>query len=86
MRPVILIGAALMLMAAGNAPGTGLGCSVRSNIEVMTIDMDPQYAGTLIEGGEGRRSAEAVRRYMTDKVKQPIRASGSTQIGGGGKD
>ena len=60
------------------------GCTVKQNIEVQTVDMDPKYAGTLMEGGVGKRSSDAVRRYMTDKVRPLIRFDGRTQVGAQG--
>lgn len=60
------------------------GCTVKHNIEVQTIDMDPKYAGTLMEGGVGQRSTAAVRRYQTDKVRPLQRTDGRSQVGGQG--
>ncbi|ANI78854.1 MULTISPECIES: hypothetical protein [Sphingobium] len=62
------------------------GGAVRSNYAQQVINPDPRYEGTLVEGGEGTRSAAAVERYRTDKVKEPksIRTtSGSGGSGGG---
>jgi hypothetical protein len=54
------------------------------------INPDPRYEGTLVEGGDGTKSAAAVERYRTDKVKKPEsirstqRSSGGSGGGGGG--
>lgn len=71
------------------------GCTVRQNIEVQTVNLDPRYEGTLMEGGVGLRSAAAVRRYMTDKIR-PLpgagmtsavgQQGGATSTGSGGED
>ena len=60
------------------------GCTVKHNIEVQTVDMDPKYAGTLMEGGVGQRSSAAVRRYQTDKIRPLIRLDGRTGVGSQG--
>ncbi len=57
------------------------GCTVRQAIEVQTVDMDPQYEGTIMEGTNGQRTAMAVRRYMTDKVKPLIGLDGRSDVG-----
>ncbi len=57
------------------------GCTVRQNIEVQTVNMDPRYEGTLMEGGVGIRSAAAVRRYMTDKIRPLIGADMGSSVG-----
>lgn len=60
------------------------GCSVRSNINIQTVDLDPKYEGKLMEGGVGTRSASAVRRYMTDKVRPLVQLDGRSEVGGQG--
>jgi hypothetical protein len=57
------------------------GCTVRQNIESQTVDMNPKYQGTLMEGGIGQRSASAVNRYMTDKVKPLLSIDGRSEVG-----
>jgi hypothetical protein len=78
----------LLLMALSSpavaAEDKAFGCTVQRNIEVQTVDMDPKYAGTLMEGGVGKRSTDAVRRYQTDKVRPLIRVDGRTQVGAQG--
>jgi hypothetical protein len=79
----------LVLLAALSSPAVAsndkdFGCTVQQNIEVQTVDMDPKYAGTLVEGGVGQRSTAAVRRYMTDKVRPLLRFDGRTQVGAQG--
>lgn len=66
---------------AGAAANKDFGCSVQSNIEMQAVDMDPQYAGDLIEGGVGQRSSAAVKRYMTDKIRPLIRSDLRSAVG-----
>lgn len=71
---------------AGCTPNdTTFGGAVRSNYTMQVIDPDPHYQGTPLEGSEGTRSAAAVERYRTDKVKKPvsIRTTQSGSNGGG---
>jgi hypothetical protein len=79
----------LVLIAALSTPALAgedkeFGCTVKHNVEVQTVDMDPKYAGTLMEGGIGQRSSAAVRRYQTDKVRPLLRTDGRTQVGAQG--
>ena len=59
------------------------GGAVRSNYAQQVINPEPRYEGALVEGGEGTRSAAAVKRYRTDAVKKP-ESIRSTQRSGGG--
>jgi uncharacterized membrane protein YgcG len=86
-----LAASGLVLMATLSSPAMAVedkefGCTVKHNVQVQTVDMDPKYAGTLMEGGLGQRSSAAVRRYMTDKVRPLLRTDGRSQVGaqGGG--
>ncbi len=79
----------LILMALMSSPAVAgedkeFGCTVKHNITVQAVDMDPKYAGTLMEGGVGQRSTAAVRRYQTDKVRPLLRTDGRSQVGGQG--
>ena len=79
----------LLLFAAQSSPAVAsedkdFGCSVTRNVEVQTVDMNPQYAGTLMEGGIGKRSAAAVSRYMTGQIKQLAQISGKSDLGNAG--
>jgi hypothetical protein len=79
----------LVLIAALSTPAMAgedkeFGCTVKHNVEVQTVDMDPKYAGKLMEGGVGQRSSAAVRRYQTDKVRPLLRTDGRSQVGGQG--
>lgn len=62
------------------------GGAVRSNYAMQVINPDPHYEDAAVEGGEGTRSAAAVERYRTGKVKEPksIRTTQGTSGGGGG--
>jgi hypothetical protein len=79
----------LVLIAALSSPAMAgedkeFGCTVKHNVEVQTVDMDPKYAGTLMEGGVGQRSSAAVRRYQTDKVRPLQRTDGRSAVGAQG--
>lgn len=75
--------ALLALPAAPSFAGTkdDFGCTVRQNIEAQTVDMNPKYQGTLMEGGVGQRSASAVNRYMTDKIRPLVSLDGRSEVG-----
>lgn len=82
--PVLAVGlaaiATLSAPAAASEP-KDFGCSVRQNVETQVVDMDPQYAGELMEGGVGQRSSAAVRRYMNDKIRPLIRSDLRSAVG-----
>jgi hypothetical protein len=79
--PALAVALALVMPGTALASDRELGSCVRHNIAVQTIDPDPRYAGTLMEGGVGQRSAAAVRRYMTGNIKSLARVDGRTQVG-----
>ncbi|TPE61821.1 hypothetical protein FJQ54_07970 [Sandaracinobacter neustonicus] len=87
-----LAASGLVLAVALSAPAVAsedkdFGCTVTRNIETQTVDMNPRYAGTLMEGGVGKRSAAAVARYMTDKIRPLTKLDGSAAVGAqGGAD
>jgi hypothetical protein len=79
----------LLLILALSAPAVAgddkdFGNSVNRNIEAQTVDMNPQYEGKLMEGGVGRRSARAVNRYMTDRIRPLIQLNSKSQVGSQG--
>ncbi|WP_374387415.1 hypothetical protein [Sandaracinobacter sp.] len=79
----------LLLVAAISSPAVAsedkdFGCTVTQNVEVQTVDMNPRYAGTLMEGGVGKRSAAAVSRYMTGQIKALAQISGRSDLGSAG--
>lgn len=84
---LLLAGGAAAQQADRTSPG--FGNSVRHNIMVQVVDMNPQHANTEMEGGNGMRSADAVTRYEEGRVIQPrgVTASGAQieQGGGGGR-
>lgn len=87
LTPISILASTLIaLLALPSTPGfasadSDFGCTVRQNIETQTVDMNPKYEGTLMEGGVGQRSAAAVNRYMTDKVRPLIRMDGRSEVG-----
>ncbi len=84
MRKLSLATALIAPALAGcTANDPTFGGAVRNNYAMQVINPDPQYEGALVEGGDGARSAAAVERYRTDKVKKP-ESIRSTQRSGGG--
>lgn len=81
--PLVAVPLAFYVATASPASANDkdFGCTVRQNIEVQTVNLDPRYEGTLMEGGVGIRSAAAVRRYMTDKIRPLPGASMSSAVG-----
>lgn len=91
MKPVALIAvvpAALLLIAAGPAPYSrtdpGFGQTVETNIVAQVIDMTPEYAGVPSAGSNGKRSADAYKRYQTGDVKKLLTVSGDAKVGAQG--
>ncbi len=85
--PILMTGLALSAgLAAPAAAGAEkpFGCAVKQNVEAQVVDMDPQYAGDLVEGGVGQRSSAAVRRYMTDRIRPLIRSDLRSAVGSQG--
>lgn len=83
MRVCLLFTVVLLAGGAAAAPRvapTPLGAAVNRNIEVLAGDMHPQYRGTPIEGSTGKTNADAVARYRSDQVTQPIQASSTSGI------
>ncbi|GLV20826.1 hypothetical protein TomMM35A_06860 [Sphingobium sp. TomMM35A] len=76
----MLVGPAL---AGCTANDPTFGGAVRSNYAVQVINPEPRYEGALAEGGDGARSAAAIERYRTDKVKKPATISTTSGTGGG---
>lgn len=60
-----------------------LGGAHKHNIAMQTIDPDPVYTGSEIEGGSGDHGAAAVERYRTDAVKEPKSIKTTSGTGGG---
>lgn len=83
MRNLILIGSAILLMGA-DSPDPDFGASVRRNVAIQTVDMNPRYDGAIIEGGLGERSVAAVKRYQTGKIRPLAKVDGSSAVGSQG--
>ena len=60
-----------------------LGGALKHDLAMQTIDPDPVYRGSEIEGGSGDHGAAAVERYRTDAVKEPKSVKTTQSIGGG---
>ena len=71
-RQMALIVALLLPAACAKDPEVGaVGIAVQRNIAFQAVDLDPHYAGIPIEGGNGQRSADAIKRYNSGTVKEP---------------
>jgi hypothetical protein len=85
---LFIVAPAFILMAAGPAPyssrDNGLGETVDSIIAAQAIDMDPEYAGVPLEGGNGKRSVDAYRRYQSGNVKKLLKQTGEATVGAQG--
>lgn len=46
------------------------GAVVQNNVVAQVVDLEPVYAGTAIEGSNGERSVDALRRLNKGAVKQ----------------
>lgn len=76
----------MLTVLAGACTPTDItfGNSVRQTMAAQVVDPDPQYSDAA-PATDGVKAAEAVKRYRTDKVKQPdqVRTT-NTQTGQGG--
>jgi hypothetical protein len=62
------------LLLAGCVNEPPIGQVVQHNILAQVVDMDPQYAGVPIEGGNGQRTVDAIRRYNAAAAR-PLQSS-----------
>lgn len=69
-----------ILLAAGCASDPEFGRVNQHNIAAHVVDLEPSYAGQPMEGSSGRRSVQAVNRYLRGAVKEGAGAA----AGGGG--
>jgi protein-L-isoaspartate O-methyltransferase len=78
--------AALALVATACTPNdVTMGGALKHDMALQTIDPEPSYHGTEIEGGSGVHAAAAAERYRRGTVKQPISIeTTSGSIGSGG--
>ena len=83
----LMLGAGLALVLAGCTPvDRGFGDSSRTNLAVQVVEPDPVHAGTASVSGE--KMGDAVERYRTGEVKQPVgikTTTGLTGASGGGQ-
>lgn len=82
---LFILAPAFMLVAAGPPPisrnDPGFGIIVDSNIVAQVVDMNPEYAGVPMEGGNGQRSIDAYRRYQSGNVKKLYKQTGESAVG-----
>jgi len=85
----ILSIALLGLAASACTPNdVTLGGAMKHDVAMQTIDPQPRYNGTEMEGGSGDHAASAMERYRKGTVKEPqtIKTTeGATGSGGGSK-
>lgn len=76
--------ATLAMMASACTPNdVTAGGALKHDLALQTIDPQPTYKGTEMEGGSGTHAAKAMANYRGDTVKEaptPI----TVNIGGGG--
>lgn len=60
-----------------------LGGAVRHDIAMQTIDPDPVYKGSEMEGGAGTHAAAALERYRKGTVRQPESIKTTQGLGSG---
>lgn len=87
MKRIAVVALALAAPALAG-PDRDLGATVNANIARQTIDPDPHYAGTRGPGADGRRTADALIRYETGRLKPLVRTNGKVELGnqGGAQD
>jgi hypothetical protein len=79
------IPAILLLLAVGAcATDQELGATINHNIVTQVVDMDPKYAGTPMEGSNGKRSVAAYQRYLNGNVKALTKVDSSSRVGSQG--
>lgn len=77
----LLLPAALLLCGFGDPE---FGATVTYNIAGAAVAMNPQHAGTPIEGGNGKRAVDAYKRYLTGTQKALLRADSGSRVGAQG--
>ncbi len=75
--------AATALVVGCTPTDISFGNSVRQTMAAQVVNPDPQYENP-IPTTDASKSAEAVKRYRTDKVKQPDAVRTTTGISQGG--
>lgn len=84
MRRLCLLGLLAGPVLTGCTPNDPtFGGAVRHNYALQVVNPDPQYEGAIVEGGDGSKSAAALKRYRTDTMKKPATISTTSGSGGG---
>ena len=60
------------------------GGAVKHNVAMQTIDPEPRYRGTVMEGGSGDHAASAMERYRKGEVKEPQTIKTTEGVSGSG--
>lgn len=81
MIPLVALGAVL----GGCTPNdVTLGGALRHDLAMQTVDPDPKYSGSEMEGGAGTHAAKAAERYRKGEVKEPVSIKTTSTISGSG--
>jgi hypothetical protein len=90
-KRIIAMAATCLILPACNTARTHIGDedpfvgeAVKYNSAMQTINPLPVYAADAAQpGGSGETGAAAVKRYRTDKVKEPQTTRTTTGVSGG---
>jgi len=61
-----------------------LGGAMKHDVAMQTIDPQPRYSGTEMEGGSGPHAAAAMDRYRKGTVKEPETMKTTEGVSGSG--
>lgn len=78
--PIALLGLAATACTPNDVT---LGGALKHDIAMQTIDPEPVYTGSEIEGGSGVHGAAATERYRKGTVKEPKEIKTTSGSGGG---
>ena len=81
---LLLSGIAISTAPVLAGPERDLGASVRADIAAEVVDMNPDYRDRPVTGTSGRRSADAIIRYQTGRLKPLLKTNGKTELGAQG--
>src|SRR5205085_5031247 len=67
-----------------NAFSSNYGCANTTNLGLMVASPADLVSGRTLTGADAQLAAEAVKRYLDDRVKRPPPTTASPFAGGGG--
>lgn len=80
---IISIAALALATTACTPNDVTLGGALKHDVAMQTIDPEPSYRGTEIEGGSGAHAAAATERYRKGTVREPVSIKTTSGTGGG---